>query len=86
MPALVAGTAIGILPEFLLRDAIADGRLERLLPDWSVPSGAVYWVTPPGGLRPKRVEVLGNFLARKLSPRSARAMTIALTSPQAAVQ
>jgi DNA-binding transcriptional LysR family regulator len=86
MPALVAGTAIGILPEFFLRDAIADGRLERLLPDWSLPSGAVYWVTPPGGLRPKRVEVLGNFLARKLSPRSARAMTIAHTSPQAAVQ
>jgi DNA-binding transcriptional LysR family regulator len=81
MPALVAGTAIGILPEFFLRDAIADGQLERLLPDWSLPSGAVYWVTPPGGLRPKRVEVLGNFLARKLSPRSARAMTIALTSP-----
>jgi DNA-binding transcriptional LysR family regulator len=86
MPALVAGTAIGILPEFFLRDAIADGRLERLLPDWSVPSGAVYWVTPPGGMRPKRVEVLGNFLARKLSPRSARAMTIALTSPEAAVR
>jgi DNA-binding transcriptional LysR family regulator len=45
MPALIAGTGLGILPEFIVRDALADGRLERLLPDWSVPSGSVYWVT-----------------------------------------
>ncbi len=70
MPALIAGTGLGILPEFIVRDALADGRLERLLPDWSVPSGSVHWVTPPGGHRPKRVEVLGEFLAESLtSPR-----------------
>jgi len=67
MPALIAGTGIGILPEFILRDALAAGRLERLLPDWSLPSGAVYWVTPPGGPRPKRVEVLADFLVEKLA-------------------
>jgi DNA-binding transcriptional LysR family regulator len=67
MPALIAGTGLGILPEFILRDAFAAGRLERLLPDWSLPLGAVYWVTPPGGPRPKRVEVLGDFLFEKLS-------------------
>ena len=52
LPALIAGTGVGILPEFILRDALAAGRLERLLPDWSLPSGAVFWVTPPGGPRP----------------------------------
>jgi DNA-binding transcriptional LysR family regulator len=67
MPALLAGTGIGILPEFILRDALAAGRLERLLPDWSLPSGAAYWVTPPGGPRPKRVEVLADFLVEKLA-------------------
>jgi len=67
MPALIAGTGLGILPEFILRDALAAGRLERVLPDWSLASGAVYWVTPPGGPRPKRVEVLGDFLFEKLS-------------------
>ena len=67
MPALIAGTGLGILPEFILREALAAGRLERLLPDWSLPVGAVYWVTPPGGPRPKRVQVLSDFLFEKLS-------------------
>ncbi len=68
MPALLAGTGIGILPEFFLREAIESHRLERLLPDWSIPLGAVYWVTPPEGPLPKRVEVLGKFLIEKLAP------------------
>jgi DNA-binding transcriptional LysR family regulator len=63
MPALIAGTGLGILPEFILRDALAAGQLERLLPEWSLPLGAVYW----GGPRPKRVEVLSDFLFEKLS-------------------
>jgi hypothetical protein len=50
-----------------LRDALAAGRLERLLPDWSLPSGAAYWVTPSGGPRPKRIEVLAEYLAAKFA-------------------
>jgi DNA-binding transcriptional LysR family regulator len=53
MPALIAGVGLGILPEFILRDALDAGRLERLFADWSLPSPRVL-VTPPGGLRPKR--------------------------------
>jgi len=40
MPALVAGTGLGILPEFFLRKALESKRLERLLPEWSIPLGA----------------------------------------------
>jgi DNA-binding transcriptional LysR family regulator len=72
MPALVAGTGLGILPEFILREALTAGRLERLLPDWSLPSGAAYWIAPPGGPRPKRVEVLADFLVEKLARPSKR--------------
>jgi DNA-binding transcriptional LysR family regulator len=72
LPALIGGTGVGILPEFILRDALAAGRLERLLPDWSLPAGAVYWVTPPGGPRPKRVEVLADFLIEKLAGHTKR--------------
>jgi DNA-binding transcriptional LysR family regulator len=70
LPALIAGTGLGVLPEFIVRDALAHGALERLLPDWSLPSGAVHWLTPPGGPRPKRVEVLGDFFAQRLSQRA----------------
>ena len=52
-----------------MRDALADGRLERLLADWSLPSGAVYWVTPPGGLLPQRVKVLADALFEGLGKR-----------------
>jgi DNA-binding transcriptional LysR family regulator len=67
MPALIAGTGLAILPEFFLRDAIKSDVLERLLPDWSIPLGAVYWVTPGEEPLPKRVEVLGAFLIDKLA-------------------
>jgi len=73
LPALIAGTGLGILPEFILRDARAAGRLERPLPDWALPLGAVYWITPPGGPRPKRIEVPGDFLFEKLSHHTKRA-------------
>jgi DNA-binding transcriptional LysR family regulator len=66
MPALIAGSGLGVLPEFFLREAIEANLLERLLPDWSIPLGAVYWLTPEGPL-PMRVEVLGNFLIEKLA-------------------
>ena len=75
LPALIAGTGLGILPEFLLRTALEEGRLERLLPDWSFPMGGVHWVTPPGGLRPKRVDIFGNFFAQKFSSRVATTAT-----------
>jgi len=67
LPALIAGTGLGVLPEFLLRESLESKRLERLLPDWSIPLGAVYWVAPPEGPLPKRVEVLRNYLVEKLA-------------------
>jgi DNA-binding transcriptional LysR family regulator len=61
--------AVGIVdtPGFFLREAIESNRLERLLPDWSIPLGAVYWMTPPEGPLPKRVVVLGDYLMEKLA-------------------
>ena len=64
---LIAGLGVGVLPDFFLREALADGRLERILPEWSLPESALHWVTPPGGPKPARVTVLADFLAEKLS-------------------
>ena len=69
LPALIAGVGLGILPEFIVSEALGDGRLEIVLPEWSSSGGSVHWLTPPGGRRPKRVEVLGDFFQLKLSTR-----------------
>jgi DNA-binding transcriptional LysR family regulator len=66
MPALIAGLGIADLPEFIVGDAIASGEVEEILKDWKQAEGAVHLVTPPGGPRPARVEVLAEFLSAKL--------------------
>lgn len=70
LPSLVAGTGLAVLPEFIVRDALGRKALEVILPNWSLPLSAVHWVTPPRGPKPKRVEVLADFLAQKLKRRS----------------
>ncbi len=47
MPALLAGLGIGDLPEFIVKEALADGSLEIVLIDWLTPQGSLYLVTPP---------------------------------------
>jgi DNA-binding transcriptional LysR family regulator len=66
LPSILAGVGIAMLPEFIVRDALAKKQVEILLPDWSLSDGAVYWVTPPGTPKPQRVTVMGDFLAQML--------------------
>src|ERR1700759_3646653 len=63
MPALIAGLGIADLPDFIIGEAIASGEVEVILKGWTQAEGAVHLVMPPGGPRPARVEVLGDFLA-----------------------
>jgi DNA-binding transcriptional LysR family regulator len=76
LPVLRAGLALGILPEFFVREDLASGALENVLPEWGVPAAAVHWVTPAKGLRPRRVEILGEFFANKLSQRPSQPSSI----------
>ena len=64
MPSVIAGLGIADLPDFIVGDAIASGEVEVILKGWHQPEGAVHLVTPPGGPRPARVEVLAEFLAK----------------------
>jgi DNA-binding transcriptional LysR family regulator len=69
MPALLAGHGLALLPDFILGDALAEKKVEKVLEGWTVPSGGLYLVMPPGGPRPARVEVLADFLAKRLAQR-----------------
>lgn len=66
MPALLGGVGLAVQPDFIVREALADGRLERVMPGWSPPPIALHLVMPPGGPRPARVEALATFLAARL--------------------
>jgi DNA-binding transcriptional LysR family regulator len=67
LPAVVAGLGIADLPDFIIGEAIASGEVEVILKGWKQPEGAVHLVTPPGGPRPARVEVLAEFLTKHFS-------------------
>jgi DNA-binding transcriptional LysR family regulator len=67
LPALIAGLGVAAMPTFLMREALADGRLEQILPRWNTLRSSLYLLTPPAGPRPARIQVLVDFLARRLS-------------------
>jgi DNA-binding transcriptional LysR family regulator len=66
VPSLVAGVGVAVLPDFIVGAALADGRLEEILSDWTAAPIALHLVMPPGGPRPARVEALAGYLAKVL--------------------
>ena len=66
LPALRRGLGIAMLPDFIVGDDLATGRLETILEDWTRYGGALHLMTPPGTLRPARVEVLIAYLSEHL--------------------
>lgn len=66
LPTLLAGRAAAVLPDFLVAEALASGALERLIPGWRAPELALWLVTPPSPLRPRRVRLLMDHLAGAL--------------------
>jgi DNA-binding transcriptional LysR family regulator len=66
LPALRAGLGVARLPDFLVAEDLAAGRLESVLSDWAVGAAGLHLLTPPGTLRPARVEALIEFLSDRL--------------------
>lgn len=58
---LQRGAGISVLDQFSTADALRDGRLVRVLPDWLLPAGGVYAVLPPGPHVPAYVRAFVEF-------------------------
>lgn len=58
----LAGVGLSVFPDFLVAPDIAAGRLVRLLPDWTLPSGGIYAVYPATRFRPAKVRAFVDIL------------------------
>jgi DNA-binding transcriptional LysR family regulator len=63
--AAIAGAGMAVLPEWLIRAPLADGRLECVLPEWTVPPVDVHVVFPSGRL-PSRMRSFIDFAVERL--------------------
>lgn len=63
---VMAGLGIGVLPGFLIADAIESGALRPLLLDYALPEVAIHVVRPPGAYVPGKVRVLIDMLVERL--------------------
>lgn len=68
--AALVGGGLAILPEFAVSDDVARGRLVRILPKWSVPTGGVFAVFPATRYRPQKVRVFVDALRQHLAPQT----------------
>jgi DNA-binding transcriptional LysR family regulator len=72
--ATVHGVGLGVLPFFLAEADVRAGRLVQVLPQWTIGSGQIWFVTPGGKHKPAPiVGRLGDFLAEVLAARDLRA-------------
>lgn len=56
------GLGVSVLLDYMLREDLAQGRLVRLLPDWTLPGVGVYAVYPASRHVPAKVRALIDFL------------------------
>jgi DNA-binding transcriptional LysR family regulator len=63
--AAVAGLGVTLQPSFIVHRELAEGRLTRILTDYTVPGAAMHAVFPPGRHLSRRVRVFADFLAER---------------------
>jgi DNA-binding transcriptional LysR family regulator len=66
LDAVLAGTGLAVLPVWLLKDALDDGRLLRVLAEFERPRTPVHAVLPTRGPPPHKVHAFIEFLAARL--------------------
>ena len=62
LAAVRAGGGLSVLPDFLVADDLASGRLSRVLAEWQLPAGGIYTVYPAAQFRPRKVSAFVEML------------------------
>lgn len=66
--AAIAGQGIAVLPDFLVEEELASGRLQRILTDYEPPDYGLYAVWASGGFMPTKIRLLVDFLLERFQP------------------
>jgi DNA-binding transcriptional LysR family regulator len=64
---LLAGFAIGILPEFIIADELRTGRLRVILPGWELPPLVMHALMPPARANTAKVRAFVDFLVERFA-------------------
>ena len=62
LAAVRAGGGLSVLPDFLVTDDLASGKLSNAFPEWRLPSGGIYTVYPAARFRPPKVTAFVEML------------------------
>lgn len=61
--AVCEGIGLSVLPDFVIEEDLAAGRLIQVLPQWRLPSGGIHAVFPAARFRPAKVRAFVELLA-----------------------
>ncbi len=62
--AVLAGAGLSVLPDYVVRADLAEGRLVEVLPQWRLPRGDIHAVFPAARFRPAKVRAFVDVLTR----------------------
>ncbi|CAD7714670.1 HTH-type transcriptional regulator DmlR [Xanthomonas hydrangeae] len=69
--AVCQGAGISVLPDYVVADDLAAGRLLHVLPQWQLPSGGIHAVVPATRFRPAKVRAFVDVLLEQTAQQHA---------------
>jgi DNA-binding transcriptional LysR family regulator len=69
--AVCVGAGLSVLPDYSVANELASGRLIRVLPQWSLPSGGIHAVFPAARFRPAKLRAFVDLLVEREAQRQA---------------
>ncbi len=69
--AVCQGVGLSVLPDYVVADDLAAGRLIQVLPQWKLPTGGIHAVFPAARFRPAKVRAFVDVLADREQQRQA---------------